>query len=50
MIGKGIKRLIYSDLKSTLTVIYENDERKEFPMTQEEYLNFLKTGKSEIIK
>ena len=44
MITDNIKRLIYNEINESLTIVYNNDERKTINMSKEEYMDMLKTG------
>lgn len=45
MFNENIKGLKYDQIREILTVFYKNGERKEVPLTNTEYEEFLKTGK-----
>lgn len=44
MITGNIKRLIYNEINESLTIVYNNDERKTINMSKEEYMDMLKNG------
>lgn len=45
MIKEGIKRLVYNNIKEVLTIIYTNGDTKSYKISEQEYSDFLKTGK-----